>query len=174
MRYLGNEGSGVCTVFKELNWYNCFAFMRVVRKGGARRRRESGGGLPLGGEAPARRNDERGIGGSAHSDGSAARRRGKQECPILEGALTKALNNRALIITNAPNNWDQLKSLHLKYPSTGLFLSRARSSSHQSSPFKLMTTISRTSSHPGRSPIPSTVNSSTYPRHSPRGHISSL
>ena len=68
LRYLGNEGSGVCTVFKELNWYNCFAFMRVVRKGGARRRRESGGGLPLGGEAPARRNDERGIGGSAHSD----------------------------------------------------------------------------------------------------------
>ena len=44
LRYLGNEGSGVCTVFKELNWYNCFAFMRVVRKGGARRRRESGGG----------------------------------------------------------------------------------------------------------------------------------
>ena len=38
LRYLGNEGSGVCTVFKELNWYNCFAFMRVVRKGGARRR----------------------------------------------------------------------------------------------------------------------------------------
>ena len=69
LRYLGNEGSGVCTVFKELNWYNCFAFMRVVRQGGARRRRESGGGLPLGGEAPARRNDERGIGGSAHSDG---------------------------------------------------------------------------------------------------------
>ena len=69
LRYLDNEGSGVCTVFKELNWYNCFAFMRVVRKGGARRRRESGGGLPLGGEAPARRNDERGIGGSAHSDG---------------------------------------------------------------------------------------------------------
>ena len=60
MRYLGNEGSRVCTVFKELNWYNCFAFMRGVRKGGARRRRESGGGLPLGGEAPARRNDERG------------------------------------------------------------------------------------------------------------------
>ena len=105
LRYLGNEGSGVCTVFKELNWYNCFAFMRVVRKGGVRRRRESGGGLPLGGEAPARHNDERGISGSAHSDGerakgSAARRRGKQECPILEGALTKALNNRALIITN--------------------------------------------------------------------------
>ena len=67
--YLGNEGCGVCTVFKELNWYNCFAFMRVVGKGGARRRRESGGGLPLGGEAPARRNDERGIGGSAHSNG---------------------------------------------------------------------------------------------------------
>ena len=53
LRYLSNEGSGVCTVFKELDWYNCFAFMRVVRKGGARRRRESGGGLPLGGEAPA-------------------------------------------------------------------------------------------------------------------------
>ena len=76
LRYLGNEGSGVCTVFKELNWYNCFAFMRVVRKGGARQRRESGGGLPLGGEAPARRNDERGIGGSAHSDGE--RERGEE------------------------------------------------------------------------------------------------
>ena len=69
LRYLGNEGSGVCTVFKELNWYSCFAFMRVVRKGGARQQWESRSGLPLGGEAPAHHNNEQGIGGSTHSDG---------------------------------------------------------------------------------------------------------
>ena len=34
-------------------------------------------------------------------------------------ALTKALNNRALIITNAPNNWDQLKSLVCRGASAG-------------------------------------------------------
>ena len=100
LRYLGNEGSGVCTVFKELDWYNCFASMRVVRKGGARRRRAAIGRGSA--SAPQRRAGDRRERPQRRweAKGSAARRRGKQECPILEGASTKALNNRALIITN--------------------------------------------------------------------------